>query len=132
MPTIVPFYAALLAIVFVILSVRTIRLRRRLRIALGDAGNPTILRAIRTHSNFAEYVPMTLLLILMLELQGAHPALVHLLGLCLLVGRVLHAFGVSRDKEDYRFRVGGMTLTFGALLGAALCLLLRNALHVVA
>ena len=57
------FYAALLAILFVLLSIRTIRLRRSLKIAVGDAGNPKMLRAMRVHSNFSEYVPLSLLLI---------------------------------------------------------------------
>ncbi len=56
-------YAALLAILFVVLSIRTIRLRRSLKIGVGDAGNYKMLRAIRVHSNFSEYVPLAVLLI---------------------------------------------------------------------
>jgi uncharacterized membrane protein YecN with MAPEG domain len=41
----------------------------------------------------------------------------------LLIGRVLHAFGISQAEENYRFRVAGMALTFVALIsGALLCL----------
>ena len=54
-------YAAILALMFVGLSVRTLSMRRRLKIAIGDEGNPTMLRAMRVHSNFAEYVPLGLL-----------------------------------------------------------------------
>jgi len=60
---IVPLYAALLALIFVALSVRTLRMRRRLRIAVGDGGDTALLRAMRVHANFAEYVPLSLLLI---------------------------------------------------------------------
>ena len=48
-----PFYAALLGMLFFVLSVRTLRLRRKLQIAIGDAGNQQLLRAMRIHSNFA-------------------------------------------------------------------------------
>jgi len=120
---ITPFYAALLALVFVGLSVRTLLLRRNLQIAVGDQGNPEMLRAMRVHANFAEYVPFTLLLIFMLEIQGTYAALVHLLCLSLLVGRLVHAYGVSKAAEDFRFRVAGMAMTFAALVGAAVCLL---------
>jgi uncharacterized membrane protein YecN with MAPEG domain len=48
-----PFYAALLGMLFFVLSVRTLRLRRKLQIAIGDAGNQQLLCAMRIHSNFA-------------------------------------------------------------------------------
>ena len=56
-------YGAVLALLFVGLSVRTCLLRRKLRVAIGDAGNEVMLRVMRVHSNFAEYVPLNLLLI---------------------------------------------------------------------
>jgi uncharacterized protein len=117
-------YAALLGLFFVALSVRTLRLRRSLRIAVGDAGNTVMLRAMRVHSNFAEYVPIALLLIYLGEAQGASRLLVHALGLALLVGRVVHAYGLSQAKEDYRFRVTGMALTFTVIVTASAYLLL--------
>jgi uncharacterized membrane protein YecN with MAPEG domain len=122
------FYAALLALLFVALSVRTLRLRRRLRIAIGDAGNPQMLRAMRVHSNFAEYVPLSLIALLLLEMQGAVAWLVHGLGLCLLCGRLAHAYGVSQPNETFRFRIAGMALTFATLVAAA-SYLLANAIH---
>jgi uncharacterized membrane protein YecN with MAPEG domain len=56
-PQVTPVWAAAFALLFVLLSVRTLRLRRQLGIALGDSGNETLQRAIRVHANFAEYVP---------------------------------------------------------------------------
>ncbi len=44
-----PFYAALLGLLFFALSVRTLRLRRKLRIDMGDGGNEQLLRAVRVH-----------------------------------------------------------------------------------
>ena len=122
--TVTPLYAAVLGIVFLVLSVRVLRLRRCKQIAIGDAGDEEMLRAMRVHSNFAEYAPFTLLLILMLESTGVAPGWVHALCLSLLVGRLVHGVGVSRAQEDYRFRVVGMTLTLTALFGAALGLVL--------
>lgn len=110
--TTTPLYAALLAALFITLSVRTLRLRRVLRIALGDGGNPRMLRAIRAHANCAEYVPFSLMLLFLTEFAGAPLAFLHALGLVLLLGRVSHAYGVSQDLEDPRLRVLGMALTF--------------------
>lgn len=122
-------YAALLALLFVALSWRTIGLRRRYRVAVGDGGQPELLRAIRVHANFAEYVPLALLLIALVEIGGSPAWLVHGLGLALLVARYAHAWGVSQTKEDFRFRVAGMMLTFG-VLGISAAELLRRSLWV--
>ena|SRR5688572_26941939 len=123
-----PFYAAALGLLFFALSVRTLRLRRELKIGIGDAGNETMLRAIRVHANFAEYVPLTLLLAALLELSGAPSVLVHAVGACLLTGRIAHAYGVSKLSENFRYRVLGMALTFTALVGGALALLVLAAM----
>jgi uncharacterized membrane protein YecN with MAPEG domain len=124
---ILPVYASLLALLFVALSVRTLRLRHSLRIAIGDAGNERMLRAMRVHSNFAEYVPFCLLLVYLVEVRGGHALLVHGLGLCLLVGRAVHAWGLSQARENFRFRVAGMAMTFTTLLVSAAYLLFAPA-----
>lgn len=94
-------------------------MRRRLRIAIGDRGDERMLRAMRVHSNFAEYAPLGLLLIAFVEMSGANPLLVHLLGASLVLGRAVHAYGVSRVQENYKFRVAGMALTLGVLVAAS-------------
>jgi len=128
MPT-TPLYAALLALLFVALSVRTLRLRYKYRVALGDGGNPELFRATRAHANFAEYVPLALLLIYLAETQGAHIAMVHALGIGLLVGRLSHGFGVSQPTENLKFRSFGMVLTFTALVIPTAYLVYRYAMH---
>jgi uncharacterized protein len=123
MPTIVPVYAALLAALYIFLSVRVIRMRVSSRIGLGNGSNPRLQRAIRAHANFYEYVPLALILAVFVEMQHSALALVHALGLSLLVGRIIHGYAVSQEKEDVRLRVAGMILTFVTLGGAAARLL---------
>jgi len=123
---IVPTYAAILGLLFVALSVRTFRLRRSLRVIVGDGGNPVMLRAMRVHANFAEYVPLTLLLLYLLEQQGAGAIFLNACGAALIVGRLAHAWGVSHVKENVRFRVVGMTLTFVVLIAASVRLLVNE------
>lgn len=117
------FYAALLTVVFVALSVRTLRMRRLLGIAIGDAGNPRMLRAMRVHSNFAEYVPLSLVLMMLIEQQTTDAWLLHALGLCLSCGRLAHAYGVSQLQEATRWRVIGMAMTLTPLIISVLYLL---------
>jgi uncharacterized membrane protein YecN with MAPEG domain len=75
------------------------------------------------HANFAEYVPFALVLLGLAESLHAPLALLHALGIALLAGRLTHAYGVSRQNEQYRFRIAGMTLTLVVLgLAALTCL----------
>ncbi|MBO9411269.1 MULTISPECIES: MAPEG family protein [unclassified Ruegeria] len=120
MLSITPIYAALLAIIYVALSGWVISTRRSQKISYGDSGNSEMLKAVRTHSNFAEYAPFGLLLIAMVELQGTSGLLVNLLGLCLLSGRMLHAYGFGKTPQIVILRQLGMVLTFTALLVAAI------------
>ena len=116
---IIPLYAALLALLFIYLSAQTIKVRRRVRVAVGDGGNSEMLRAMRVHANFAEYVPLTLVLLGMLELQASPAWVLHALGVLLLVARCSHAYGVSQSDENFRFRVLGMMGTFSTMGVAA-------------
>jgi uncharacterized membrane protein YecN with MAPEG domain len=121
-----PVYASILGLLFIGLSFRTIRLRRRLRVAIGDNDNAELRRAMRVHANFAEYVPLTLLLVFFVEMDGVPAAWVHALCLALLCGRLLHAWGVSQLRENFRYRVSGMVLTFGTIMTAAATIMLTR------
>jgi uncharacterized membrane protein YecN with MAPEG domain len=112
---IVILYAGLLACLYLVLTFRTIFLRGSRHVSLGDGGDAALQRAIRAHANFAEYVPLGLVLILLVEGLGASALVVHSLGCALLVGRILHAFGVSQIREPMVFRMIGMVLTTGSL-----------------
>lgn len=126
---VVPVYAALLALLFVVLSVRVIGARRSGKVAIGAGGDAGLERRMRVHANFAEYAPFALLLLALAELRGAPEFLLHGLCLALLVGRAAHAWGVSNPAEDFRFRVGGMVATLTVILIAALVLLVGPVLR---
>lgn len=122
-----PFYAALFGFVLVALSIRTLRLRRNLKIAIGHGNVPLLERAMRTHANFCEYVPLSLLLIYMFEILVGSSLWIHVFGAALLLGRLSHAYGVSQVSEDYRFRVTGMALTFTVMIISSTWILIRYA-----
>ena len=120
---ITPLYAAIAALIFVVLSFRALSLRRKFSISIGTGNNQTLERAIGVHSNFLEYTPITLLLIYFLENQATSLILVHVLCVSLIVGRLLHAYGVSQIEENFRFRVTGMILTLGCLISGSIGLI---------
>lgn len=117
-------YAALLGLLFCALTVRVVCLRIRLKATLGHAGDARLRRAVRVHGNFAEHVPLALLLLLLLELAGASPWLLHGGGGLLLLARAAHAYGVSQLQERLGWRLAGMVGTFTVLSCGAVGLLL--------
>jgi uncharacterized membrane protein YecN with MAPEG domain len=119
---ITPIYAGLLAVLFFVLSLRVVKLRGH-GASLGDGGNSLLLRRIRAHGNFAEYVPFILLMMAMLELSHFSSYLLHALGIALLVARLLHGYALS-FSERFKFgRFWGTALTFTLLfVCGALCL----------
>lgn len=119
-----PIYAALLAIIFIFLTFRVIKLRRGKGIGIGHEGDELLLRAITTHTHFIEFVPLSLLLLFFLEYLTQATILVHILGVILIISRILHAYGVSQIKENYRFRVFGMILNIGVILSASIRILI--------
>ncbi len=118
--TITLFYGGLLAIWFLVLSIRVVLGRTGPgNPSLGDGGNPAMQRRIRGHANFAEYVPLILILVGFLEVSGAPKWQLHTLGIALLAGRLLHGYAFSFTSHNVFGRSAGIVLTFLSLLGAA-------------
>ena len=123
MGTITAIYASVLALLYIWLSTRVIGYRRSNRISLGDKNDPELRQRIRAHSNCAEYAPIGVILLLLLELQGLPALAVHASGLCLLIGRAAHAIGLQPHPMNFGLRTIGMALTLTQLAGSALVLL---------
>ena len=115
--------ATALGVWFLVLCVRVIVLRQRSGVGFGSGGDAELERRARIQGNFAEYVPLALLLLGMAELRWAGSVWLHLGCALLLAGRLAHAVGLSRPSTDQLGRVVGMTGSQSAiLLGAALLL----------
>jgi uncharacterized membrane protein YecN with MAPEG domain len=121
------FYASLLTLLFLLLSARVMAQRREARVEIGHGESLQLLRRMRVHANFAEYVPFALVLMLLAESLKAPSLVLHLLGLTLVEARIVHAYGLSQTPHIQRLRVLGMTLTFGVIgTAAAICFLLAG------
>jgi len=114
------FYAGLLGVLMLVLAFRVVAVRRSTSIGLGDGGNALLLTRIRIHGNAAEYVPLALLLMLMLEINGASSGFLHFLGLALVIGRVAHAQGLTTSNGVSPGRLVGNVLTWSVILIAAI------------
>jgi uncharacterized membrane protein YecN with MAPEG domain len=91
--------AAVFAILMVILSGLTSLSRARLKASHGDQGDETLRRRIRAHGNFAEYAPMALILLGLVEGLGAHRGTVLGLAIAFVAARVLHALGMLFESR---------------------------------
>ncbi|MBU2869515.1 MAPEG family protein [Colwellia sp. E2M01] len=117
------YYAAILALVYIYLTFKTIGARRVARVSIGDGDNNKLSRAIRVHANFAEYVPFAIVLLYFLETQQTNSVLMHILGASLLIARVVHAYGVSQENENLKFRIFGMMTTISVMVFTSVYLL---------
>jgi uncharacterized protein len=109
-------YAGILALMLVVLGILVVKNRYRARVGLFDGGDEQLGQAIRVHGNFAEYVPMALLVMAFAEAGGSPPWLIHTLGAVLIVGRLLHAHGLYHDRGGSKRRRYGVIATIFVLV----------------
>ncbi|MGQ4276168.1 MAPEG family protein [Pseudidiomarina sp. E22-M8] len=109
-------YAGLLALLYFTLAVVVIRLRWRDSVGIGTGESKDLEVAVRIHGNFAEYVPFTLLLLVLMELTGASGMLLHAIGGLLFIARVCHAIGLRMSVGPSWARTVGVLGTFIVLL----------------
>lgn len=118
-------YAGLLAILLMVLGVLVTRARSANKVDLGDGGKMEVLQSMRAHGNFAEYVPLAVVVIGLLEAGGQSAWVLHALGGGLLVSRLAHAQGLMSSPGLTPGRLVGASLTWivlfagGGLLVAA-------------
>jgi uncharacterized protein len=121
--TIVGFYAGLNGLILLWLAVHVGLVRQRLAISIGDGGAPALLRAMRGQANFVEYVPLILVLLGLLAALAAPLWLLHLLGLALTLGRLLHGLHFTREDAPAWQRAAGAGLSLLVLCAGSLALL---------
>jgi uncharacterized membrane protein YecN with MAPEG domain len=87
-------YAAILGLIILALGINVTVHRVKLKVSLGDGGNPEMLRMIRLHGNAIEYVPLALLLMLAYELNGGWHSALHIIGIALIAGRLIQTLAM--------------------------------------
>lgn len=120
-------YAGLNLLLLLALALLVVRQRVQHKVVLGDGGVEPLNRAIRVHGNAVEYVPLAVAGLIALALAGAAVWIVHVGGVALTLGRVLHAQGLSLSSGSSFGRAAGTLLTWGAFLwigGAAIAVAL--------
>ncbi|PHP67059.1 glutathione S-transferase [Zhengella mangrovi] len=120
------FYAALNALVLLALTAATGRHRVRVRIMMGDGGDPHLIRLLRGHANAIEAIPMFFVMLGVAALLGAPALAIHALGLPFTIGRGLHALHFIQADAPAWQRSIGFGLSFLAFLVLTIGLLVHT------
>ena len=121
--------AGILGILYVLLSIAVSGERSRSKIglgtgtegsvALGEEHNASrLFVAVRRHGHFAEYVPLSLILMMLLELGHARRMILIGLGVALVLARIMIVFGLGRAAPNV-LRAGGSTIQYLIILVAS-------------
>ena len=112
-------YSGLLALMYIVFSYNVASKRRRLGVGAGDGENRLLLKAIRIHSNFIEYVPLLLILMAIFELNQGSSTILHISGVSIFIARVAHYMGLSKTLGASKARMLGVSLTWLILIKLA-------------
>jgi len=123
MPVISILCAGILIILHTVLLILVIRKRLQHDQGIGDGGHIDLELAIRRHCNLIENAPMFIIALSLLELYLGATMVVSILGYAFVLGRILHALGLSKNDKPNAPRFIGASITmlcnFG--VGGFLC-----------
>ncbi|MEI8277689.1 MAG: MAPEG family protein [Hyphomicrobiales bacterium] len=118
--SITAIYASILALIILALSINVTMHRVKLKVSLGDGGNPQMLRMIRLHANAIEYIPIALVLMAIYEINGGWHWALHVIGIALVAGRLIQTAGMWTTDVAGNGRRIGQSLTWLSLAALAL------------
>lgn len=106
---ITPLYAALLAIIFLPLFVMVSKERSDLDRSIGYDMGTTLHLRVRRHGNFVEWIPFVLILMAGAEIRGMSDLWLHICGVLIVLGRLIHPIGLRVNASAHPLRIVGNT-----------------------
>ncbi len=103
--------AAAAAVINLWLAFRIVPTRLKDKVLVGDNDDPRLRSRMRAHANFAEYAPVILILMSLIELSGASPSWLWIAGIAFVLARVAHGLGMDRTTSS-PLRGGGAVATW--------------------
>ena len=117
--TITLTFAAAAALLNLWIATRAAMARFPERILIGDGGKEVLRARMRAHSNFNEYTPIFLILLGLIEMAEGSMTWLWAAGILFTLARILHVFGLDRNKPN-AFRAIGFLVTFLVTLALAI------------
>lgn len=115
------FAAGIMTIWYVFISLQVSLARGKQQVVLGDGGGGALQRLVRVQGNAAEYVPLFLLLLALLEFHELRADVLYVLAGVFLLSRFLHRRALLADSVSQR--IWAMQFTYWPLAIAGLILL---------
>ncbi len=106
-------YVILGALLLLKLSFNVARLRNLYRISFGDGGFYELQVAMQLYGNAIESIPVAVILLIMMEMNGAEIWMIHIDGIMLIIGHLLHIYGLYH--REMTWRRSGVSATFVSL-----------------
>lgn len=102
-------YAGIMAVFALVLSFRAGSYRGKAGVSIlhGEPVNWELAVRVRRHQNFLEYVPVILILMGLIEINGGSATFLHSVGILLIVARIAHAIGLKHDNMAHVGRLIG-------------------------
>ncbi len=125
-PAITALCAGLLGVLGAVLAFHVGSYRGKSKVGIGHADDAELYCRMRKQGNFTEYVPLTLIVLGMLEMSGAAGSMtIMIMGGLLVISRVLHPMGLKSDGSPTMFRLVGMLGTLPVMLVASIWLIVN-------
>lgn len=111
---------SILTFLYLYLSFLVIQQRRKYHLPYLTNEDKVFISRFRAHANFAEYVPLTLILMAIAIAFQMHYLFLLLMMLALIIARCCHAYGLIKmereNRFNYRFYSVSTTFTIMAIL----------------
>lgn len=108
-------YASILALMMVALAVWVTLGRAKTKIMFGDGGDEGMIKRTRAFGNFVEFIPMGIIVMMVVENASGMSVALHIMGVALIVGRILHTAGMNPANPLTVGRGVGAILTYAAI-----------------
>ena len=102
-------YASVFALFALVLSFRAGSFRGKSGISVlhGEPANMELAERVRAHQNFLEYVPIVIIVMGAIELNGGSSMFLYVTGDLLFIARIAHAMGLKHDNMAHKGRLIG-------------------------
>ncbi|WGI20553.1 MAPEG family protein [Amylibacter sp. IMCC11727] len=113
--------AAVLAIVFLVLTFGVIKARTAAGISILHGDDMSLALKMRVHGNFAEFVPLALILMALAENAGGNKTALSVAAMILVISRIILPFGLKVENMTHPVRIAG---NIGTHLAMLICVVL--------
>lgn len=113
-------YTGLFGLIIVAMSIRVVVIRGQTKISYMEGSNDTLARAMRVHGKCVEYVSIALILMGLVELNGAPVWAIHTVGVVLLLAWAAHAHVLYTGTGAFATRVIGTSGSWFVIGAAAI------------